>query len=50
MKKERNELKIVYCIATVFLLIAITFVPLSQSDFIVPPGGMVHHDLQMVKI
>ncbi|MCX6666528.1 MAG: hypothetical protein NT038_10820 [Euryarchaeota archaeon] len=49
MKKERNQLKIVYCIGAVILLIATTSVPLGQSDFILPPwgGGMVHQDLTM---
>ncbi|MCX6666526.1 MAG: hypothetical protein NT038_10810 [Euryarchaeota archaeon] len=49
MRKEWNELKIVYCIGAVFLLIATMFVPLGQSDFILPPwgGGIVHQDLSM---
>ena len=37
MKKDRNELEIVYCIGAVFLLIATIFMPLGQSDFIIPP-------------
>ena len=49
MGKEKDELKILYCVGMVFLLIVTTFVPLSQSDFILPPwgGGMVHQDPSM---
>jgi hypothetical protein len=49
MKKERNELKIIFCIGAIFLLIITAFLPLGLSDFFLPPqgGGMVHCDPQM---
>jgi len=42
-------MKIIFCIWAILLLIITTFIPLSSSDFILPPqgGGMVHCDPQM---
>ena len=49
MKEERNNLKIIFFIGAVILLVVITFLPLGLSDFILPSwgGGMVHCDPQM---
>lgn len=49
MKKERSELKIIFCIGAIILLIMTAFLPLVLSDFILPEegGGMVHCDPQM---